>query len=179
MQFAAALVEHLVVGLLAVLWLLPVANQFTLVPDVKISDHKEILIALGLPVAYVVGMYVDVIASWLSSRIKKLLYVKGAEKARFLGNLLPEKGGDSYKRTAVILKLAPDEAARYMLQLSSRVKIARGTYLNFLIAAAVHLFVPASKYSVSPLLLFGMTTLGVVIWLRLDLLTDNFKTHWD
>ncbi|MRW89034.1 hypothetical protein GJ699_03460 [Duganella sp. FT80W] len=179
MQFIAALIEHLVVGLVALLWLLPIANQLTLIPDVKIADHKEVLIAIGLPVAYVVGMYVDVFASLLSSFIKRALDAYGSTwRSKIFGAHLSSKNGKSYERTAKILKQSPDEAARYLLQLSSREKIARGVYLNFLIAAAVNFLLPTSKYYVPPLLLIAMFSIGVLAWLRLNALTDNFKTHW-
>jgi hypothetical protein len=179
MQFIAALIEHLVVGLVALLWLLPIANQLTLIPDVKIADHKEVLIAIGLPMSYVVGMYVDIFASLLSSFIKRALDVVGRNwRSKIFGAHLSSKEGGSYRRTAKILKASPDEAARYLLQLSSREKIARGVYLNFLIAAVVNCLLPTSKYYVPPLLLLVMFLVGVLVWLRLNALTDNFKEHW-
>lgn len=179
MQFVAALVEHLVVGLVSLLWLLPIANQLTVIPDIKVAEHKELLIAIGLPVAYVVGMYVDILASLFSSSIKRALDAFGPTwRSKLFGAHLANNNRKSYERTAKILKNSPDEAARYLLQLSSREKIARGVYVNFLIAAFANFFYPDNKYYVAPALLLVMFSVGLLAWLRLNALTDNFKNHW-
>lgn len=179
MQFLAALVEHLVVGVVALLWLLPLADQLALVPNVKISDHKEVLIAVGLPVSYVVGMYVDVLASPLTALLRRLLdNCRPGLRASFFGGHLGTPGHKSYQRTASILKHSPDEAAKYFLQLSGREKIARGVALNFVMATIVNLAVPHGMYSVPCWLLALLGIVGVLVWLRLNALTDTFKSHW-
>lgn len=179
MQFLAALVEHLVVGVVALIWLLPLAEQLALVPAVKIVDHKEILIAVGLPVAYVVGMYVDVLASPMAALLRRLIdYLWGNWRVRFFGGHLATAGGEAYQRTKAILVKSPDEAAKYLLQLSSREKIARGVALNFLLAAVVNLAATKSMYSVPPWLLALLAAIGVLVWLRLNALTDKFKSNW-
>ncbi|MFS2027790.1 hypothetical protein ACL58G_22320 [Massilia sp. GER05] len=171
MQFFAALVEHLIVGILALVWILPVAHFFGIIPLLppteKWSDYKEVLIAVGLPAAYVAGMFVDVFASMATQRLRNFA------KRRF-----GAASGTSYKNTIRIIKPSADESARYLLQLTAREKIARGAALNFLIGAFVNFALPKSTYSIPGWLLIALCVLGTFVWMRLYGLVDRFKAHW-
>jgi hypothetical protein len=171
MQFFAALVEHLIVGILALIWMLPVAHFFEIIPLLpkteKWSDYKEVLIAVGLPAAYVAGMFVDVFASMATQRLRNFA------KRRF-----GAASGTSYKNTIGIIKSSGDETARYLLQLTAREKIARGAALNFLLGAFVNFILPKSTYSVPGWLLIALCVLGIFVWMRLYGLVDRFKAHW-
>jgi hypothetical protein len=175
MQFLAALVEHLVVGIVALLWGLPLANAWGLLPDVKIADHKEILIAVGLPVAYIVGMYIDVFVAPLFFALRKWIYKRHGLK-KFFGATL-SGSSSAFKRTATILVKSPDETAKYLLQLSGRAKIARGASADFIVAAVVNACVATSTYTVHPLLLSATAIVSFFVWLRLAALTDQFKDN--
>ena len=176
MQFLSALVEHLVVGIISLLWVMPVLNFFSLVPDVKLSDHKEIIIAVGVPVAYVVGVYVDVLSSIFTSTIRLLIDNRHmAWRKAFFGAHISASGGRAYQRTVEIMKKSPDEATKYLLLLSGREKIARGVFASVTLASILNSFLPKSIYTVSSWLLLAVAILGLLIWLRLNALTDNFK----
>ena len=158
MQFFSALVEHLVVGVIALIWALPILNYFSLIP-IGFASNKEFVLAIGVPVAYLVGMYIDVLASRVTAPFRKT------------------KGGKSYDRTVRIISNSPDELARYLLQLSGREKIARGAFLNFFIAMICNFVMPKSEYSINYWLLLTLSILGFIIWRRLHALTDIFKVQ--
>lgn len=178
MQFLSALVEHLVVGVVSLLWLMPLMRSLSLIPDIKPSDHKELIIAVGIPAAYVVGIYVDVVASVFTSSIRRAIDWRWkVGRKKFFGAHVPAAGGGSYERTAIIIKRSPDEAARYLLMLSGREKIARGVFTCLVIATFVNAILPRSAYTVSPWLLSAVAALGLLVWLRLNALTDNLKVQ--
>lgn len=175
MQFISALVEHLVVGVISLLWVMPLLNWLKLIPTVAL-ENKEVILAIGLPTAYVIGIYVDVLASYVTALIRKLIdkYFPNF-RLKFFGTHLLTSGGTSYERTQLILKNSPDELARYLLQLVGREKIARGTFMNLVIATIFNLFPCKSIYSINPWILMFMSLVAIFVWLRLNALTDIFK----
>ncbi len=155
---------------------MPLMHHLSLVPEIKPSDNKELILAVGVPAAYVVGIYVDVIASLISSGIRRALDWRGrAWRGKFFGAHISTTGGQPYERTAKIINKSPDEAARYLLMLSGREKIARGVFTSVGIAALVNAILPTSVYTVSPWLLSLVAALGLLVWLRLNALTDKLK----
>lgn len=171
MQFFAALIEHFVVGIVALVWIMPIAGLLGIIPQLpmgeKWSDYKEVLIAVGLPTAYVVGMYVDVFASYSVKPLRDF-----AKKHFGAGS------GTSYSRTIKVIKSSDDESARYLLQLSAREKIARGVMLNLLLGAFWNLVLPKSVFTSPWLLLFVFFVLGVFVWMRLFGLVERYKAEW-
>jgi hypothetical protein len=171
MQFFAALIEHFVVGIVSLIWILPLANFFGLIPLLpsgeKWSDYKEVLVAVGFPAAYVVGMYVDVFASYALKPFHTL-----AQKFFGAGS------GTSYSRTIKIMKVSGDESARYLLQLSAREKIARGVVLNLLFGAIANLALPKSGLTVQWWLLSFLFLLGIVVWMRHFGLVERYKAEY-
>jgi hypothetical protein len=176
MQFLSALVEHLVVGIFALIWGLPLATALGLKPDVALLNHKEILIAVGIPVAYVVGVYIDVFFATPLHALRRRLEDKFPKLKEVLRKTY--SGSSSpFERTAKIFVKSPDEMARYLLQLSGRAKIARGVGGNALIAAGINLFVSKNLFTVSPLWLAIFALISFVFWLRLAALADKFKDN--
>lgn len=175
MQFIAALIEHFVVGVISLLWLMPVLYYLSLLPSVKISDHKEIILTVAVPVAYVVGMYVDVVASIITSMIRRIIDKGLSNWRKKIFGAHISGGGRSYERTVQIMKKSPEEATKYLLLLSGREKIARGVFTNVAIAAVLDSVLPKSIYSISPLLLLLVAMFGLFVWLRYNALTDLFK----
>jgi hypothetical protein len=171
MQFFAALIEHFVVGIVSLIWILPIANMCGLIPLLpsgeKWSDYKEVLVAVGFPAAYVVGMYVDVFASYILKPIQPLA-------KRFFG----AGTGASYSRTIGIIKTSGDESARYLLQLSAREKIARGVVLNLLCGAVLNFALPKSGFTVQWWLLSVLFALGIFVWMRHYGLVERYKAAW-
>ena len=176
MQFISALIEHLVVGIIALVCLLPLAHEHGLIKDGLIAQYKDVLVYIGPPVAYVVGMYIDTFASMLSAYLRARYKTMSSRTIRIVECLAPSKG-DSYTRTARILAQSPDETGKYLLQLSGRVKIARGVALTLFVAAIAYAFPPYAKGAVPAIALLALSALGSLVWLRLHVQTDSFKAH--
>jgi hypothetical protein len=68
MQFASALVEYLAAGIAALLWLRPLAQKI-LNFEIPINEASVVLV---LPMAYVLGIYIDSTSSFVISRIRHL-----------------------------------------------------------------------------------------------------------
>lgn len=175
MQFITALLEHFVVGIVSLIWGLPLLYSLDLIPNADLEKHKEILIAVSLPIAYVVGIFVDVFASilvtWIRCALMKLTpkYMKSI--VRYLvsgGRTIP------YGKTVKILKRSPDEAVKFLLLLTSREKTCRGVFLCLLLAALININVK-SQFYVSPLVLSILAIIAFLVSLRLTDLTQVFK----
>lgn len=200
MQFLAALVEHFVVGVVALLWVLPFLHKYSLIPSGNLAESKEIVLAVGIPAVYVIGMFVDVFSSIFTAWIRlgfdfisrsnefftdgvsaKLIrkHYKDTINARnptlTTASVSASSEGKSYDRTVRILNDSPDEKAKHLLQLSGREKIARGVFCNLVVATILNACFDKSVYTVPALMLFFFALAGLFVWLRLAVLTDEFK----
>lgn len=64
MQFAAALIEYLISGIVASIWVVLIINAYITLPLTDIKDYKEIFVVIYFPIAYILGIYVDVVSSF-------------------------------------------------------------------------------------------------------------------
>ncbi len=189
MQFAAALVEYLVVGIIACLWFVPIV-MFSFPDDYinyfNLSSMNDIGIAVMFPVAYVLGIYVDAASSFMLSMERRLgrwliqndCYRITFRKTywRFKKFLTKSKKKKPYQRTVKILIESPEDLTRAMEAYVTRDRIARGVALNAFIGAIVCWVVTNE----SPLwgviaLCFALSFLSVVMWHRLKNLSNRFK----
>ena len=177
MQFAAALVEHLIVGIIALIWMLPLLDGLQLMPAADFEKHKDFMIAIGLPITYVVGIYVDVFASVLTAWMRSILERQfGADRFRTVfGGVADGKSAKPYAKTVKILRRAPDEAVKFLQLLTSREKACRGVFLCLLLGAATNVLVESKRFRVSPTVLLILAVVSFVVWLRLTVLTEVFK----
>jgi hypothetical protein len=140
MQFAVALVEYLISGIVASVWVTAIAMNYIQLPLSKINDYKEIFVIVYFPIAYILGIYVDTTSSFLIRRAKELDISIGRKIKTYLwfrkGFVLvyeffsghPKQ--DSYERSAGILSQSIPDAVRTMEAYVSRDRIARGAALN-------------------------------------------------
>jgi hypothetical protein len=159
MQFAAALVEYLISGILAAAWALPLFwRLFGIMPPID-----DGWVVMYLPAAYVLGIYIDSTASVLLKTLR--LQKKTADAG-------------SYDRTTLILAKGSDALAQAMQVYVSRDRIARGVFLNATISCVVlPLTLPAGLWVDALMIAAVMAIWSFFIWKRLDRLSNDFKTH--
>ena len=136
MQHAAALIEYLVTGIISLLWIGLLSSQYIDVSELNIKDYKEIIVIYIFPIAYVLGIYVDVTSSYLLKRFSNIAkFIEGfctfpnwllVASNFILGKSKPEP----YKRSAEILSHSPSDTIKTMEAYISRDRIARGMALN-------------------------------------------------
>jgi hypothetical protein len=157
MQLAAALLEYVVTGVVASMWLVPLSPYLlgTALP------FDEALALLYLPAAYVVGLLVDTTASFLLTNLKS--------------RHRSSSGGRSYGRTVVILTRGPERLAHTLQLYTGRDRIARGLFLNACLAAAVWFWVsPEHLRSKVGWACVFVALWAITVWRRLDRLTLEF-----
>lgn len=115
------LVEYLINGVVALIWLLPLVKAANL-------NINPIYLA---PAVYVLGMLVDIVAFALV-RFPKLKIRKRAERKRNITKKY--QSGDNSKRKIKLELYAPD-LAQEAERRSSRDRIARGTIINSIFSA--------------------------------------------
>jgi hypothetical protein len=155
MQFAAALLEYLVSGIVALLWLVPLlVRAFGVTPP-----QGEQLISLYLPFAYVLGIFLDATSSALLERFRDL-----------------RNSPVPYKRTAQILTHAPESVIRTLQAYTGRDRIARGVLLSAVIGLATYGFTLQGAARTAGLIGAAIVTAwSAWSWKRLDDLTRDFK----
>ncbi|WHR59270.1 hypothetical protein [Acinetobacter haemolyticus] len=185
MQFAAALVEYLISGIVASIWIVLVINAYIPLPLTEIKEYKEVFAVIYFPIAYIFGIYVDVVSSFLIRRLKQLYkklldnkIVNSIHKglAWLIKMIFGTPKEDAYERSAEILSYSKGDLVRTMEAYVSRDRIARGMVLNSFIGAimsAIYLQTPLRTY-VSILCLI-LTIISVLIWVRLRRLSSTFK----
>jgi hypothetical protein len=146
MQLAAAFVEYLITGTVALVWLLPVLAVIQ--PQLPAVFHQQVLPAESMAVillagTYVVGILLDSAAYRIMRQRRKVV----AEKQGRLNKQYLEVLGAATFRVwdahALTWMYAP-ELAKTLQAYSTRDRITRGIVLNLWIAAAVYLFVVPS-----------------------------------
>ncbi|AWA39413.1 hypothetical protein DBV33_12735 [Pseudomonas fluorescens] len=150
MQFAVALIEYLISGIVASAWLAAILNEYYPFTFADIKAYKEIFIIVYLPVAYILGIYVDTTSSFfirrageIASAVSKVINVFPlfANGFKFLiRTLLGTPKPDSYKKSAAILARSVPDAVRTMDAYVSRDRIARGATFNAFAGGITALF---------------------------------------
>jgi len=174
MQFASALVEYLIAGIIGLLWLFPLLHALlskNLPINFEITEGSVVLL---LPVAYVLGMYIDSTSSFLirALRLRKMklpLWIKKVVDILF-GK--PYEG--VYKRTITVLAKSPDLLAQTMLTYVSRDRIARCMTLNSAIGFMVSVFLKPCLIQLHILLVVAFFW-SYATWIRLVRLSSKFK----
>lgn len=158
MQFASALLEYLVSGFVALLWLVPLCRaavgERALWPQID-----EPSVYLYLPAAYVLGILLDATSSYLLERFRRY----GQSRA-------------SYDRSVHILTHGSEHLIRTMEAYVGRDRIARGVVLSAAISLPVYLFVFTGKTQVYAVAgSFVALVWSFLVWHRLDDLSSRFK----
>jgi hypothetical protein len=170
MQFASALVEYLAAGVAALLWLRPLAQRI-LGFEVPINEASVVLV---LPMAYVLGIYIDSSSSFLIRflRLRKIRLPKLLQAiiARILGS--PYSG--TYDRTVPILSRSPELLAQTMLTYVGRDRIARCMALNSFLGILTVLFIDPRNRALLAVLVVSLLW-SLATWHRLKRLSSKFK----
>jgi len=136
MAIPGLLVEYLVIGSMALLWLLPVVGVGL---NGEIPFGKAAALA---PAMYVIGMFVDFVAYLLVSRfparkysLKALArwYVKKKPDIQNIDNNLFKEGYGRSSRGTIWLYLNAPDLIKELQARSSRDRIARGAIVNILL----------------------------------------------
>lgn len=170
MQFASALVEYLAAGVAALLWLRPLAQRI-LGFEVPINEASVVLV---LPMAYVLGIYIDSSSSFLIRflRFRKIRPPKLLQSiiARIFGS--PYSG--TYDRTVTILSRSPELLAQTMLTYVGRDRIARCMALNSFLGVLTVLYVDSGNRALLAILSVSFLW-SLATWHRLKRLSSKFK----
>lgn len=183
MQFFSALLGHFIVGVLSFIWIIPFLLGLDVVEKDQfitlIKDYKEIVLVLIAPTSYVLGIYIDIVASIFTRYLKTIIYKIYSRKVTDENDQVKEteEKYKSYERTAKILKSSNIELARYLLMLSGREKIARGIFLNSLFAGIIFsIFAPHKSYNYA-IFCFAFAISSFLMWMRLNVKNNRFKTQ--
>jgi hypothetical protein len=186
MQFAA-LIEYLITGIISIIWLGLFAGQYIEVPAQNIKDYKEIVVICVFPIAYILGIYVDVSSSYLLRRISNVYrWVSNISKVKPVASfikkivtfILGAPKNAPYERSAEILSYAPSDTIRTMEAYVSRDRIARGMALNSFIGFWVARDVLTGELQRTIVYLsLAFCVISVLVWFRLRRLSKAFKTQ--
>jgi hypothetical protein len=124
MAVPGLLIEYLINGALALIWIYPLAKNHGLS---DLSPSYLVLLALGL---YFIGMVVDIVAWKVTRPIKRIIRTKVEKKYGFESQQIP---GGSHMRQAKFALYAPEIAKESNMR-SSRDRIARGAIINSIMA---------------------------------------------
>lgn len=173
MQFVAALIEYLISGLISFAWLAPLINIFVY-PIIDLASNsalsallpKEFIVLIFLPIAYVIGIFVDLFSSMLLNLI-------GFRSYRFSDTSPP---GKAYKKTIAVITQAGDTNSliRMMELYVSRHRIMRGVCLNALMTAVIWIFIGNVPVAAAAGIFM---VLALVLERKTRKLSDTFKYH--
>jgi hypothetical protein len=186
MQFAVALIEYLISGIVASAWLVAVLSNYIPLPIKFISDYKEIFLVVYFPTAYILGIYVDAVSSFFIRRTKEIYtaarkHIKpyawpscGIVKCFYFIAGKPKP--DPYEGSAEILSYSIPDAVRTMEAYVSRDRIARGMALNsFIGAITAYTYAPCELKPAITSACIASLFISLLVYKRLRRLSSSFK----
>lgn len=189
MQFAVALIEYLISGIVASVWAVALLTYYGDITIAELKDLKDELAVAAVvyfPLAYILGIYVDATSSFLIRRIIDIDNNANAKYSAYkytrskISRLFCVIAGtpkpDSYERSAEILSHSISDAVRTMESYVSRDRIARGVALNSFIGIFVSLLcAPPDKRWLLSLVCIVLTVYSLIMYKRLRRLSSHFK----
>lgn len=190
MQFAVALIEYLISGIVASIWAIALLTYYGDISIADLKTHKEELSVLAVvyfPLAYILGIYVDATSSFLIRRFldidikvnNRFLVYKYFRSIfrRFFYFIAGTPKSDSYERSAEILAHSISDTVRTMEAYVSRDRIARGVALNSFTGFFVSLLcAPPDKKLFLAFVCIALTGYSLVMYKRLRRLSSRFKS---
>lgn len=186
MQYAAALIEYVVTGLISLVWIILLVSIYVDINDYDYNKYKEIIIICIFPTAYIAGIFIDVISSYtlklLANILKQLnnkienvsLLCKVKKSFQVIFTKFLDK--DSYNKSAEILSFSTPDTIRTMEAYVSRDRIARGMFLNSLIISFVLIINPEGHIKTKLIIAsFTVAFISLFIRIRLLSLSNTFK----
>ncbi|MDE8601956.1 hypothetical protein M3I01_003325 [Marinomonas sp. RSW2] len=184
MQYAAALIEYLITGIISLIWIGLYSNQYIDISAQNIKDYKEVIVISIFPVAYILGIYVDVSSSYLLKRFNNIAtfigkYLSCPNWLRTTSNfILGTSKSEPYKRSAEILSHSASDTIKTMEAYVSRDRIARGMALNsFMCGLASYLFLSGDVKCTAINYCIVIFVISICAWFRLRRLSKAFKTQ--
>jgi hypothetical protein len=170
MQFASALIDYLAAGVAALFWLRPLAQKMLGLT----LTLNEASVVLALPMAYVLGIYIDTTSSLLIRilRLRRIRLPKALKRILVLVFGTPHSG--TYDRAVQILSKSPELLAQTMLTYVGRDRIARCMALNSALGILTVLYVRPESQSLL-VMLGGLLLWSLATWHRLQRLSSKFK----
>ncbi|MCI0663283.1 MAG: hypothetical protein L0220_19630 [Acidobacteria bacterium] len=165
MALPGLLIEYLINGALALLWLYPLLKKFGL-PEIN-SSYLPFL-ALGV---YVVGMIVDYIA-WSVTRPVKYRIRKRIEE-RYGIEFKSSLGRSAHLRQAKFAIYAP-ELSKETAMRSSRDRIARGAIINTVLAIIINSII-TQRILLTMLIGIPVLIISIIMWMSFDKASYSYE----
>jgi len=164
MALPGLLIEYLINGALALIWLYPLLKKFGL-PEIS-SSYLPVL-ALGI---YVVGMVVDYIA-WSITRPLKYKIRRQIED-RYGIEKQSSPGRSANLRQAKFAIYAP-EISKETAMRSSRDRIARGAIINTILAIILNLITPYMLLTI--ILGIPALVISIIMWMSFEKASYSYE----
>jgi hypothetical protein len=165
MALPGLLIEYLINGALALLWLYPLLKKLGL-PEIH-SSYLPIL-ALGI---YVVGMIVDYIAWSVTKPIKYRIRNRIEERYGFESK--SGLGRSAHMRQAKFAIYAP-EISKETAMRSSRDRIARGAIINTILALIINSII-TSNILLTIILGIPVLIISIVMWMSFEKASYSYE----
>lgn len=184
MQYAAALIEYLITGIISLIWIGLYSSQYVDISVQNIKDYKEIIVICIFPIAYVFGIYVDVSSSYLLKRLNNIAkfiskYITCPSWLICIVNfIVGTSKSEPYKRSAKILSYSPSDTIKTMEAYVSRDRIARGMALNSFASGYISwITLTGNTQCIAIKFSVAIFIISVLVWFRLRRLSKAFKTQ--
>lgn len=172
MQYTAALIEYVITGLISLIWIALLLSTNINFLTIDYNKFKEVLLIGIFPLAYISGIFIDTISSFLFKPIDNII---GNQKAK---NTTNDENAfkNSYEKSAEILSYSISDMIRTMESYVSRDRVARGMALNSLMIGISMIIVLDIKEIYQLIVAsFALTITSILIRVRLKGLSDIFK----
>jgi hypothetical protein len=170
MQLIASFVEYLVIGCIALFWAVPVASPHLS----KFFAGHDKLIVLLLPSVYVLGMAIDFMAEILLSPVKDII-----RRQQERDGILQDARDLKIPSSSAFVFLKCSDLGKEVQARNTRDRIARGTFLNLVLATILFMFVEPTLYSKSRSGVIITCAVGAVVafpmWWRFEKLSRRFR----
>jgi len=130
MNIPALLIEYLITGGFACLWILPLVWE--VIPESVIN--KPFIALFGIPFLYVIGLMLDMISSFIANKAGWKKKIRESEQTVFT-EIYGEVKNEIF--ATQIIRYKSPELANEFEKRSSRDRIARGAVINFLLASII------------------------------------------
>ncbi|TVL97298.1 MAG: hypothetical protein CV087_22510 [Candidatus Brocadia sp. WS118] len=161
MQIPGLLIEYLINGSVALVWLFPLIASAGLLPN-KIDT--PIAVVVVIPALYVLGMVIDAAANFIVKHHKELIRKRIYKKLSVSEDQWQKFGG--YRIETKLILHAP-ELARVGEKRSTRDRIARSSILNVMLATIIFTvfgFIQKDSWLILLLYLIGGAILIFFCW---------------
>ncbi|MEL6253401.1 MAG: hypothetical protein AAFR87_15425 [Bacteroidota bacterium] len=170
MKVEGLFIEYLISGGIAFIWIYPTTQLLNIPKGIFDFDIKLLLVAI--PITYVIGMFIDFIAS----KILKKEKIK-AKAREFNAKKLDEH---SFYDSLFELASANSFLIEHLVMRETRVRSARGVFVNFLLASlAIPLYFFVNQKLLIGLLagvfLIGLTIMAFYIFRKMVGLSYQFQ----